>query len=85
MVLSADALMASEVHVSEVCDALALSGDRPGSQGLLPSTAAQRVLLECPLGSCGLGWPHRTHRLGEGACVCCHNREGHDLAIADDQ
>src|SRR6266850_4589999 len=84
-VLRADALMARAVHAPEACDALAPSRGRPGSRGLLPSTAARCALRTCPLGRRGLGWPHHTHRLGEDACVCCHNIEGKDLATADDQ
>src|SRR5215468_736566 len=82
---SADALMARERQVPEACDALALSGGLLGSRGLLPSTVARRVLLECPSGSHGRCWPHHAHRLGDGSCVFCHNREGQELAIADDQ
>ena len=82
---SADALRASEVQAPEACDALAPSGGLLGSRGLPPSTAKRCALLQCPLGRRGLGWPHRAHRLGEGSGVFCHNREGQDLAIADDQ
>src|SRR4029453_5635573 len=82
---SADALRASEVQAPEVCDALAPSGGLLGFRGLPPSTAARGARLQCPLSRRGLGWPHRAHRLGAGACVFCHNREGQDLATTDNQ
>src|SRR5712691_7521428 len=85
MVPSTDVLMAREVHAPEVCDALAPSGGRPGSRGLLLSTVARCKLLDCPLGRRRRCWPHRAHRLGEGSCVVCHNLEGQDLATTDDQ
>src|SRR5262249_25369248 len=78
---SADALMARERQVPEACDALALSGGLLGSRGLLPSTAARRVLLECPSGSRGRCWPHHAHRLGDGSCGFCPQRGGQGVAL----
>src|SRR6266446_9871593 len=43
-----------------------------------PALRADCDGAESRLGSRGLCWPHCAHRLGEGACVFCHNSEGQD-------